>query len=240
MGIVFYKLYTFVVFLVRWYVFWPSRPDISINHHFVDTYEDMTATLPVVVQNVLVKHVHYWLSVARTNNIVRARNSYFLPAVTVADMVASHSRNVVSTRDIVFIVCHLFSNKDQCIVVLTKSIDMVSNLHNVIFHRYSSTRFLYMIHLWKERTWDRRKIIHCCMLRLLVPDKCGPIQMTPVHSLIFRSPTNQERAFLPPVIWTGRWSALAGPRTNLTVRTGRPAHLLLTVYNPSLENNSTC
>ena len=29
-------------------------------------------------------------------------------------------------------------------------------------------------------------------------DKRGPIQMNPIHSLIFRRPTNQERAFLPP------------------------------------------
>ena len=67
-------------------------------------------------------------------------------------------------------------------------------------------------------------------------DKCGPIQMNPIHSLIFRRPTNQERAFLPPVIWTGRWSALAGPRTNLTVRTGRPAHLLLTDTHTHTDN----
>ena len=55
--------------------------------------------------------------------------------------------------------------------------------------------FQYMIHLWKERTWDRRKFIHCCMLRLQVPDKRWSIQMTPVHSLIFRRPANQEHAF---------------------------------------------
>ena len=55
----------------------------------------MTATLPKGrgrPKYVLVKH-------DRTNNIVRARDSYFLPAMTVAAMVASHSRNVVSTRD---------------------------------------------------------------------------------------------------------------------------------------------
>ena len=33
------------------------------------------------------------------------------------------------------------------------------------------------------------------MLRLQVPDKRWSIQMTPVHSLIFRRPANQERAF---------------------------------------------
>ena len=61
----------------------------------------MTATLPKGrgrPKYVLVKHVH-WLSVARTNNIVRERDSYFLPAMTITAMVASHSRNVVSTRD---------------------------------------------------------------------------------------------------------------------------------------------
>ena len=41
----------------------------------------------MVVQNVLVKHVH-WLNVARTDNIVRVRESYFLPAMTVTAMVA--------------------------------------------------------------------------------------------------------------------------------------------------------
>ena len=60
----------------------------------------MTATLPKArgrPKYVLVKHVH-WLSVARTNSIVRARDSYFLPVMTAAAMVASHSRNVVSTQ----------------------------------------------------------------------------------------------------------------------------------------------